>query len=104
MANPKRTMPRGFEADAKLPHVSLKAKYHCTAKQIARWRGELGLPTGRAGKPVNQYTTDGRFVRRYASMHQASKALGVCVENISRCANRKIPTAYGYVWRIDSAN
>lgn len=105
MANPKRPIPFGFEADAMLPHPVLYKKYHCSGLQIRRWREELGLPRFIAGKPVLQYELDGKtFVAEYPSLHAAARAIGGNYETIQACVTGRTRKAYGYVWRWKNAN
>ena len=104
MSAHKREIPYGFMEDAMLPHVVLVEKYRCSTVQIARWRRELGLPSGANRKPVDQFTLDGEFVARHKSLHEAARAVNGNFENISSCASGKIATAYGWKWRLADAN
>ena len=53
-----------------------------------------------SSKPIVQYEKDGTFLRYWDSLADASKYLGVGYSNISSCCNRRIKSAYGYVWRF----
>lgn len=51
-------------------------------------------------KAVAQYTTDGRLVKIWDTIKEASKALGICDGTITRvCKGNKNRTAGGFVWR-----
>ena len=104
MSAHKREIPYGFREDGMLPYVVLVKKYRCSNALIARWRRELGLPSGANRKPVDQYTLDGKFVARHKSLHEAARAVNGNFENISSCAAGKISTAYGWKWRLADAN
>ena len=100
MAMPLRPMPVGFEAEASMTQVYLMQKYHCNQDQIKRWRAELGIKSGNK-KRICQYTLDGEFVQAFPSLHDAGRALGLHWENISGCANGRLPKAYGFLWKYE---
>lgn len=52
-------------------------------------------------KPVLQYTKEGEFIKRWASIKEAGLTLGVNQEGIGRCCRGKYKTAGGYVWRYE---
>lgn len=45
------------------------------------------------------FDKDMHFVRRYDSMEEAARNIGGSHTNISNCCQRKIPSAYGFIWR-----
>lgn len=51
--------------------------------------------------PVNQYSLDGKFIRRYDSIKQAKEVNGFHKENISLCCQHKRNQSKGYIWRYD---
>lgn len=103
--NPPRPIPYGFAEDANMNILPLIEKYHCSWRQITRWRKELGVSVTRnQSKPVIQYDKDGNEIARYKSMHKAANAVGGCFENISMCANGKLRKAYGFQWRFEDAD
>lgn len=53
------------------------------------------------GTPVNQYTIDGKFIRRYISINQAKRENGFHKENISLCCSHKRNQSNGFIWRYD---
>lgn len=57
---------------------------------------------GRNSKPVCQYTKDGEFVQEFQSVECAAIAIGKAKggSDISNCCNKKLKTAYGYIWRF----
>lgn len=61
------------------------------------------LTNGPKSKKIAQYTTDGKLVRVFPSLQEASRS-GYSAANISRCANghKKYSHAYGYIWRYVS--
>lgn len=48
--------------------------------------------------PVLQFTKNGEFIKKWDSMIEAEKELGINPGNISKCSKGKIKTAYGFVW------
>lgn len=54
--------------------------------------------------PVNQYTLDGVFVKRYISINRAISENGFETENISLCCSHKRNQSNGYIWRYDGDN
>lgn len=56
-------------------------------------------------KPINQYSIDGKFIRKYKSIKEAvlennfNNKSGL--SNIHYCCSGKIKTAYGYIWKYD---
>ena len=51
--------------------------------------------------PVNQYTLDGVFIKRYISIEEAIAENGFKSQNISMCCSHKRNQSNGYVWRYD---
>ena len=61
--------------------------------------------TRRCGKPVEQYTKDGRFVAKYDSANAAGRALGlVNGGNIIKCCLGEIKTSKGFIWKYADDN
>lgn len=52
-----------------------------------------------ASKPVEQYTQDGKLIRRWNSAAECCRENGWTVSNIRRAARGELRTAYGYVFR-----
>ena len=48
------------------------------------------------GKPINQYTLDGKFVKTWHSTREVKRCLGI--HNSSACARGKCKTSGGYKW------
>ena len=51
--------------------------------------------------PVFQYTIDGKYVKDYPSMQEASKEFSSNSSTIQRAAHGLIPTAHGYRWSLE---
>jgi hypothetical protein len=49
--------------------------------------------------PVNQYGLDGKFIKSFESISQASKEISIQYLSISKCANGKQKSAGGFQWR-----
>ena len=54
----------------------------------------------RCCKPVDQFTLDGQFVKRWSSASDAARELGLHQSKISSCCRGKRHTAGGYIWRF----
>ena len=55
-------------------------------------------------KPVIQISLDGKIIREFKSITEASKVTGINLGNISSCSLGIIPTAGGYVWKKKEEN
>lgn len=52
-------------------------------------------------KMVEQHTLDGTHICTWFSVMGIQRELGYRHENISRCCNGKLKTAYGYIWKYE---
>lgn len=73
--------------------VSYNAKYKDAQKRRYKNGG------GRRKRPVNQFTTDGRFLRTFQSIAEAAKAVGAKQNAITHCCQGRFKTSMGYRWR-----
>ena len=53
-------------------------------------------------KPVGQYTLDGELVKIWQSTKEIQRQAGFSQGNISKVANGKLKTAYGFIWKYVS--
>ena len=51
------------------------------------------------GKPIQQFTRDGKILAEFWSIHEADRKLGITFKNISACVRGKRKTAGGYIWK-----
>lgn len=60
-------------------------------------------PGGEQGntKPVNQYSKDGTFIRRFNSLVEAAAAIGKMSTQISSCCYKRCLSCGGYLWSFD---
>ena len=49
--------------------------------------------------PVDQFTLDGEFVKRWSCTSAAEKEIGVDHSHIARCCKGKLKTTGGYIWK-----
>lgn len=56
----------------------------------------------KTSKPVYQYTIDGKLVKIYKSLAEASKINNCSRGNISQCCLGSYKTSHGFVWRYES--
>ena len=49
--------------------------------------------------PVHQYGLDGKFIKTFNSMNEASKITRAPVSSIAECIKGKFRTAGGFQWR-----
>lgn len=54
------------------------------------------------GKPVYQFDLEGNFISKYASVHDAAKAINVYPIQISNCCNGKSQSSNGYLWSFNN--
>lgn len=52
-------------------------------------------------KKVYQYSKDGKFIKEWQYMNEASKTLNICKTSISSCCLGKRPSAGGYIWSYE---
>lgn len=50
-------------------------------------------------KPVEQFDRSGKKIATHESIKAAGKSVGCHLSTIWKCANGRIPTAKGYIWR-----
>lgn len=50
-------------------------------------------------KPIDQYSKDGQFIKRFESIKQASDELGICDSTITACAKGRVKSAGGFIWK-----
>lgn len=50
-------------------------------------------------KPILQYTLTGVFVKEFYNISEAARSLNKTHQNLGKCANGKLKTAYGYIWK-----
>ena len=48
---------------------------------------------------INQYTLDGKFIKKWDSARDIKRELGYSPSNIITCCNGKYRQAYGYIWK-----
>lgn len=56
-----------------------------------------GRPIG--SQPILQYSKDGELIARYDSALKAAEAINGDNSAICKCANGKVKTSYGFVWK-----
>lgn len=63
------------------------------------WKRKNAEAAKKRAKPVDQYTLDGQFVRKWESIMDVERELGIDNRNISSCCSGKRKTTGGFVWR-----
>ena len=105
--NRRRDIPFGFSDDADtLCQLKLMKKYHCSQKQVHRWRVELGIDTARRrDRPVVQIDMKtGKVIAHHQSISAGARAVGGFQQNVAQALSGRNRTAYGYAWRFDHEN
>lgn len=69
------------------------AKYNMNYGTAPRRRGE------KKRKPVEQFTLNGEFIRRWPCATIAEAETGICRSNIARCCKGKIRQIKGFIWK-----
>lgn len=67
-------------------------------KPVAGLRGK----NNPSSKPIDQYTTDGIFVKHWDSIADAASFLNIRHTCISLCLTGKIKTSHGYIWKYSN--
>lgn len=73
----------------------------CTSKYNANYgtrNARCKLGNKRFEKPVNQYSLDGKFIKRYECMGDACRETGADISAVIRVCKGRNNTAYGYKW------
>jgi hypothetical protein len=73
----------------------------CTIKQNIQHAYDVLNMRNHYGS-IKQYSKDGKFIKEYDSVREASRELGIHFGNIVKCANKQRNVAGGYVWRFHS--
>ena len=71
----------------------------CTCKQNVNHGTRTERSAKARSKPVGQYTLDGELVKIWQSPCEAGKQIGLSDSHVSKAANGKLKTAYGFIWR-----
>ena len=71
----------------------------CTCKQNVNHGTRTERSAKSRSKPVGQYTLDGELVKIWPSPCEAGKQIGLSDSHVSKVANGKLKTAYGYIWK-----
>ena len=93
-----------------LPHVNHKNENKidnrvenlewCTEKYNCNYGNRNKKLSESKYKPINQYTLNGDFVKRWESGLLIEKETGFNAKNISACCCKVKKTAYGYIWEF----
>ena len=54
---------------------------------------------GGIGKPIGQYTIDGKLIAKFESRNECARELGYDKKRLGECCNGKIKTYHGYVFK-----
>ena len=75
----------------------------CTRKDIIQHSHDTGLISN-VGRPIIQYTPDGKFVAKFESIYKAAQAVECSTSNIGQICNQRKgkKTAKGYTWRFET--
>lgn len=65
----------------------------------AKYNSNYGTHMDKIRKVTNQFDLNGNLLNTYISTVEASKATGVPSSNIVNCANGKLKTAGGFIWK-----
>lgn len=72
----------------------------CTHKYNSNYGTAIERCRKKCWKPIIQYTPDGKEVRRWNSIIEASQTLNVCKKGISSACRGKYHTSGGYIWKF----
>jgi len=85
----------------------IKKKYKTAGGYVWRFKGdsfslEYENPAKNLRKKVDQYNKKGELIATYNSVSKACDITSIPSGNISRCCNKNLKTAGGYVWRFEN--
>jgi hypothetical protein len=63
------------------------------------WLGKFGKDHP-LSKPVDQFSKDGKFIKRYNGLKEAHRETGFSFKCISSAAIGRYKTSYGYIWKF----
>lgn len=55
-------------------------------------------------KPILQYSLDNKLVKRWSSITDIEKELGIAHQSITACCKGRIKTSHNYIWKYDCKN
>lgn len=70
-----------------------------TLNKRAETRRSSNTQQGRPPHPIDQYTTDGIFIKRFDSAKEAGREVNCAAQTILNCALGYSRTAKGFVWK-----
>jgi len=62
-------------------------------------RPDLSEMNRKNTKPINQFTKDGNFIKRWESGAEASRVLNIDQANINASCKNKVKSAGGFIWK-----
>lgn len=91
---------------ARMSDPEVKKQYSEQSKKMwatpgfkERWHEKMSGADSPYAKPVNQYTKDGTFIKRFPSCKIAAEETGTSRSGVTACAKGDQETSGGYVWR-----
>lgn len=97
-------------ARSRMNKPEIKERYREMSKK--RWqspeyreqmRSRMSGENNPCAKAVEQYSLDGRFIKRYSTCKEAAEATGTIRSGITACAKGHQKNAGGFVWRYTDA-
>ncbi|MBQ1778448.1 MAG: GIY-YIG nuclease family protein [Acidaminococcaceae bacterium] len=90
---------RMSDPKVKKQYSEMSKKMWATPGHREKMHEKLSGPDSPFAKPVDQFTKDGKFVKRYPSCKIAAEETGTNRSGVTACAKGKQETSGGYVWR-----
>lgn len=81
----------------KFERLSTKHGYVVTCSK--KCMGDWFKKNSTSRKKINQYTSDGKFIKQWDSARDASRSLKICDTGICQCCKGKIKTFHGFIWK-----
>lgn len=71
----------------------------CTAKYNTNYGTGILRRAQAISRPVLQFDPQGNFIKRWESITQAERELGIDNSHITRCCKKRLKTTGGFAWR-----
>lgn len=81
---------------------NLKHAYKNKLKKVNKWQKEFIANEGKKlSKKINQYNKEGNFIKKWNSIRDIERELGISNVAITHCCKGQTKTSGGYIWKYE---